>query len=115
MRLTHIPPLCGLLLLIGCGKAEVAESPQPTPEVESTSVAVSNEPTPVDIVSQFLDQIRRGGQDSGAGTLLGYGFSDRGVYGGVLRVFRKLLHGRPVRPRDTVTRPLGELPLVWSL
>lgn len=40
----------------------------------------------------------------GAGALLGYGFAQRGVYGGVLRVFRKLLHGRPVRVSSEATK-----------
>ncbi len=43
----------------------------------------------------------------GAGTLIGYGFADRGIYGGLLRVFRKLLHGRPVRTR-TLDEALSE-------
>lgn len=70
MRLIHFPALLGLLLFFGCGKAEVAESPQPNQQVRPAAVSVTSEPTPVDIVSQFLDQIRRGGEDSGAGTLL---------------------------------------------
>ncbi|MDP6946856.1 MAG: hypothetical protein QF464_22090, partial [Myxococcota bacterium] len=32
-----------------------------------------------------------------AGALLGYGFPDRGIYGGLIRVFRRLLSGRHMR------------------
>ena len=35
----------------------------------------------------------------GLGRLVGYGFARTGVYGGLIRVFRRLLHGRPVRTR----------------
>lgn len=32
-----------------------------------------------------------------AGALVGYGYPRRGIYGGLIRVFRRLLNGRPVR------------------
>ena len=56
-------------LLVGCGSdSQVAENLPPTAnQVASPAVAV---PPPTDVVSQFLDEIRRGGEDSRANTLL---------------------------------------------
>ena len=63
-------PFSTLLVLvtlsIGCGKSDpVAESPP-----SSGSQPGAQQPSPQEIVSQFLDRVRRGGQDSGAAELL---------------------------------------------
>lgn len=70
------------LLVVGCGSPSpdnqtaqngtTGNSTAPNAAAGSAPVAnpASNTPSPTDIVSQFLDQIRRGGEDSGAGTLL---------------------------------------------
>ncbi|MFG0262193.1 MAG: hypothetical protein ACF788_07370 [Novipirellula sp. JB048] len=56
-----------LLATVGCGagsdEAEPAFSAPPTSEAAATA-------PPTDVVSQFLDRVRRGGEDSGAGELL---------------------------------------------
>jgi hypothetical protein len=55
-----------LMVCVGCGKADpVAQTEGP-----KTSESLAPEPTPTEIVSQFLDRVRRGGQDSYAGQLL---------------------------------------------
>ena len=57
-----------VLVSLGCGKAEVANStPDQSPDRDVTA---ATGPSPIDVVSQFLDQIRRGGEDSRAGRLL---------------------------------------------
>ena len=60
----------------GCSKSpdEVAAT-QNTPAVPAADTTpearqATNQPSPTDVVSQFLDQVRRGGDDSMAGTLL---------------------------------------------
>lgn len=81
------------LLSVGCGSSEVAESTpansatkpaaektvgqptvnQPTGIVSLDSMAIPPEPgvtPPTDIVSQFLDRVRRGGEDAEADALL---------------------------------------------
>ncbi|MGI9473783.1 MAG: hypothetical protein ACR2NZ_19735 [Rubripirellula sp.] len=60
----------GILSLIGCGSSTpVAENAPPVADqVVETATAVV--PSPTDVVSQFLDEIRRGGADSSANTLL---------------------------------------------
>jgi len=59
-----------LFAVIGCGKSsEVAENQNETVTNVSESTA-GGVPSPVDVVSQFLDSVRRGGQDSDAGGLL---------------------------------------------
>jgi cell division protein FtsI/penicillin-binding protein 2/cell division protein FtsW (lipid II flippase) len=51
-----------------------------------------------DALAWFDDAARRWHLNvPSAGALLGYGFPDRGIYGGVIRVFRRLLSGRRVR------------------
>ncbi len=64
--------VCTLIVLaafaccLGCGKSEpVAQGVQPSPKQPATA-----ESTPAEIVSQFLDRVRRGGEDSRAGQLL---------------------------------------------
>lgn len=70
IRSIHYFALFGMLFFLGCGKAEVADS-TPTAVDDATPIAKTvNRPSPVDVVSQFLDQIRRGGEDSGASSLL---------------------------------------------
>ena len=68
------------LLAIGCGKSEVstAQGTQPagnstaSPQTDSVASAdvSSMDVSPTDIVSQFLDQVRRGGANSNAGRFL---------------------------------------------
>ena len=63
--------LLGLITFLGCGKsAPVASQTAPDQSQPQASPSASAEPSPTDIVSQFLDQVRRGGEDSGAGELL---------------------------------------------
>ena len=59
----------GSILLAGCGKSpeEVASSPQST---DTSTQSTTDQPSPTDVVSQFLDQVRRGGDNSEAGQLL---------------------------------------------
>ena len=65
-----------LSLAVGCGSGTpVADNPTPrTQEGITTNVGTpppaSLNPPPTDIVSQFLDEIRRGGEDSRANALL---------------------------------------------
>ena len=73
LRYIHSCTLLTLLTCFGCGKAEVEVSQTDPAAMRSNTAAVestANLPSPTDVVSQFLDQVRRGGQDSGAGTLL---------------------------------------------
>ncbi len=54
--------------MIGCGgNAPTADT---SASQATNRLAANATPQPTDIVSQFLDQVRRGGEDSGAGTLL---------------------------------------------
>lgn len=60
--------LLGILACIGCGPSpKVAESPQSSAESSPTRTASQG---PTDVVSQFLDEVRRGGKDSNANALL---------------------------------------------
>lgn len=60
--------LLGLLACIGCGPGpKVAEVPPPATEAAPQTTAVRG---PTDVVSQFLDEVRRGGKDSNANELL---------------------------------------------
>jgi len=68
-----------VLVSIGCGgssdvaqqspASQIANDNHSNPEPASV-VAVGNQVSPTDVVSQFLDRVRRGGDDSGAGALL---------------------------------------------
>ncbi len=58
--------LCSVL--VGCGSS--TPSAGPAGQTSDANVAGTDAPQPTDIVRQFLDQIRRGGDDSGAGNLL---------------------------------------------
>ncbi len=54
--------------LVGCGSSsDVAQTPEQT--ADSTEVAQAEE-SPVEVVSQFLDRVRRGGDGAAAGHLL---------------------------------------------
>ena len=68
-RFTFYPVLLTFLLSIGCGtSSDVAQQ-----DTSDEAVAVAPEPptpSPTDVVSQFLDQVRRGGADSNAGSFL---------------------------------------------
>lgn len=61
--------LFALLICVGCGKSEVTVSNADSAPSDA-SASVASQPSAVDVVSSFLDQIRRGGEDSGAGDLL---------------------------------------------
>jgi hypothetical protein len=65
-----IAPLCIAPLCIGCGsQGEPVASQAPISATEEAEAnALVN--TPTDVVSQFLDEVRRGGQDSLAQSLL---------------------------------------------
>jgi hypothetical protein len=54
--------------LIGCGGSSTTAVSSPSPS--SSQIAQDNTPQPTDIVSQFLDQVRRGGDNTAAGDLL---------------------------------------------
>lgn len=60
--------ILGFVTLIGCGAStQVAEVPSPKSVSDSQTASLSS---PTDVVSQFLDEVRRGGQDSSANQLL---------------------------------------------
>lgn len=64
----HFLPILVLAASIGCGSSsQVAQQPS-AQEVTATPTATVASPT--DVVSQFLDEIRRGGEDSNANELL---------------------------------------------
>ena len=59
-----------LFLCVGCGPGpQVAQKEMDSPKTAAT-VSANTAPTPTDIVSQFLDEVRRGGEDSRANDLL---------------------------------------------
>lgn len=71
------------LISVGCGSGEVAQTTPPanlansagptntaSPTTTASAVSPSTQPAPTDIVSQFLDRVRRGGSDSGAKELM---------------------------------------------
>ena len=64
--------LIGAVVLVGCGKSEQASVQSPNPQETATTAQSTpvSEPSPTDIVSQFLDEIRRGGEHTNAGELL---------------------------------------------
>ncbi|MCP4891895.1 MAG: hypothetical protein GY904_35555 [Planctomycetaceae bacterium] len=74
-RLVFLPIFTGFLAFVGCGSdsdpvAEAPASPQ-SETVTATPVAVAPvSQSPADVVSQFLDEIRRGGEDTRANELL---------------------------------------------
>ncbi|WP_345687791.1 hypothetical protein [Novipirellula caenicola] len=60
-----------LVATVGCGGSEdVAQQASPKANVASTTAKSPAETSATDVVSQFLDQVRRGGENSGAGELL---------------------------------------------
>jgi hypothetical protein len=65
-------PTLALATLVGCGsqsESPVADHDSSTPTPTVTRAATSG-PSPTDVVSQFLDEVRRGGQHSPANDLL---------------------------------------------
>jgi hypothetical protein len=57
-------------LSIGCGPSpQVAEKP-PIAPLRAANPSDNSLPSPTDVVSQFLDEVRRGGEDSRANDLL---------------------------------------------
>ncbi|MEE2934590.1 MAG: hypothetical protein VYA84_01180 [Planctomycetota bacterium] len=74
-RLLFLPIFTGLLTFVGCGSAsdpvaEVPASPQSEAVTSPLVVVAPVSESPVDVVSQFLDEIRRGGEDTRANELL---------------------------------------------
>lgn len=68
VRITTWIVLCGFTACLGCSKnTDVAQNPDAAAAMAAQQVT---EPSPTEIVSQFLDQVRRGGEDSVAGELL---------------------------------------------
>ena len=64
--------IAALSMCVGCGKSEVAQATA-NPTSASSGVTAESAPTqvtPTDVVSQFLDQVRRGGANSEAGQFL---------------------------------------------
>ncbi len=64
-----IVTLIALLCCSGCGPSSQTTSEQPVDRPESTAAKLPTS-SATDVVSQFLDEIRRGGQDSQAHRLL---------------------------------------------
>lgn len=63
--------LLGLMTTVGCGsKAEIAENSPATNAAVTNVAATSSSVSPMDIVSQFLDEVRRGGDNTNANGLL---------------------------------------------
>jgi hypothetical protein len=64
----HFLAILGFVTLIGCGSSsQVAERPAAEAASATQTATLSS---PADVVSQFLDEIRRGGKDSNANDLL---------------------------------------------
>lgn len=59
-----------LALILGCGSGDSAQQSSHSGAAASANQASASGPSPTDIVSQFLDEIRRGGDDSRAQSLL---------------------------------------------
>ena len=60
----------GIMSLVGCGSGTPVADHTPPSSNQVTEVATATIPSPTDVVSQFLDEIRRGGEDSSANSLL---------------------------------------------
>ncbi len=59
------------VICAGCGKSDVAQGPSDNAGNSPANTAmVAPATSPTDLVSQFLDQVRRGGPDSDAGRFL---------------------------------------------
>ena len=73
-RSASIVMLLGLVTFIGCGsQSEPQAQKQPTGQSAQQPGAANisqSGPSPTDVVSQFLDEVRRGGEDSRANDLL---------------------------------------------
>jgi hypothetical protein len=72
-RFAIIVASIGLISCIGCGsgsQVEPAVAGQTASAAVASTTATSTHPTPTDVVSQFLDEVRRGGEDSRANDLL---------------------------------------------
>ena len=70
VRLLTFPILLVILICVGCGgQGDSASSSVAASNVSSTHASAS-EASPTDVVSQFLDEVRRGGANSNAGNLL---------------------------------------------
>lgn len=69
-RFVNCLAFLGFLLIIGCGPGtQVAEKPPLAPQ-NPAAPSDKGVPSPTDVVSQFLDEVRRGGEDSRANELL---------------------------------------------
>ena len=60
----------GIFALVGCGSGSPVAEQVPPASAQVTSATSAAVPSPTDVVSQFLDEIRRGGEDSNANLLL---------------------------------------------
>ena len=61
----------GLMTCFGCGSGtEIAKTPVQTSVQETNTSLATDISSPMDVVSQFLDEVRRGGDDSRANSLL---------------------------------------------
>jgi hypothetical protein len=69
-RLHFCIAVLSLALVTGCGSGTPADEGQPSGDGAATGDSASVVPSPTDIVSLFLDEVRRGGQDSRAQSLL---------------------------------------------
>lgn len=72
-RFAIIVASIGLISCIGCGsgsQVEPAVAVQTASAAVASTTATSTHPSPTDVVSQFLDEVRRGGEDSRANDLL---------------------------------------------
>ncbi len=55
---------------VGCGSKTGDQVVDQSGQASPSSATTANVPSPADIVSQYLDLVRRGGADTGAGSLL---------------------------------------------
>ena len=67
-RLAVYPVLLTFLFSVGCGTS--TEVAQKSGSNDIAVAAAPSIPSPTDVVSQFLDEVRRGGADSNAGSFL---------------------------------------------
>jgi hypothetical protein len=69
-RLLFLAVLTSCVLALGCGGNSADGIADAEPTSDSTKQTDSQTPAPTEIVSQFLDRVRRGGEDSNASELL---------------------------------------------
>jgi hypothetical protein len=69
-RLYFLAVLASCVFASGCGSKTAEVSADEKPTADSTTPSDSQTLAPTEIVSQFLDRVRRGGEDSNASELL---------------------------------------------